>query len=101
VLPHFTNISENCARKKVRTRKVNKGEEVKFRDILFRMELDQVKFEQELVNNEICLPSHAEVNVSGKFLLFKSASANLVLHYSQYKKFTIETLSEIKSPAKE
>jgi hypothetical protein len=65
------------------------------------MELDQVKFEQELVNNEICLPSHAEVNVSGKFLLFKSASANLALHYSQYKKFTIETLSEIKSPAKE
>ena len=57
-------------------------------------------FEQELVNNEIWLPSYAEVNISGKFLLFKSATANLVLHYSQYKKFNIETLSDIKAPAK-
>ncbi|MBZ5553791.1 MAG: hypothetical protein LAO21_13795 [Acidobacteriia bacterium] len=57
-------------------------------------------FEQELVNNEVWLPSYAEVNLSGKFLLFKSVSANLVLHYSQYKKFNVETLSEIKSPGK-
>jgi gas vesicle protein len=58
-------------------------------------------FEQELVNNEVWLPSNAEVNISGKFLLFKSASVNLVLHYSQYKKFNIEMLSDIKSPTKE
>jgi hypothetical protein len=45
--------------------------------------------------------SVAEVSLSGKFLLFKSAAANLVLHYSQNKKFDIETLSEIKSPAKQ
>ncbi|MGB7620830.1 MAG: hypothetical protein WBN92_00615, partial [Terriglobia bacterium] len=58
-------------------------------------------FEQELVNNEVWLPSNAEVNISGKLLLFKSASVNLILHYSQYKKFNIEMLSDIKSPTKE
>jgi hypothetical protein len=58
-------------------------------------------FEQELVNHEVWLPSYAEVNISGKFFLFVSASANLVIRYSQYKKFNIETLSNIKSPPQE
>jgi hypothetical protein len=56
-------------------------------------------FEQELVNNEIWLPSYVEVNLSARVFLFAGVNANYVSRYSQYKKFNVESYSEIKPPS--
>lgn len=53
-------------------------------------------FEQEHVNNEVWLPSYFEINLSARLLLFKAINANVTARYSDYKKFNVESKSEIK-----
>lgn len=55
-------------------------------------------FEQELVNGEIWLPSSAEANASARVLLVKGFKINQKLRFSDYKKFGVETSTEIKPP---
>jgi hypothetical protein len=55
-------------------------------------------FEQEFINNEVWLPTYAEVHVGGRFLLVKSIKLNQVVRYSDYKKFNVDTLSTIGQP---
>ncbi len=47
-------------------------------------------FEQQKVNNEVWLPSYTEIHASVRVLLLKSASPNIVMRYSDYKKFRVE-----------
>jgi len=47
-------------------------------------------FEQAMVNNEVWLPSYAEVHASGRVLFIK-AKANEIDRYSNYRKFQVET----------
>jgi hypothetical protein len=50
-------------------------------------------FEQTLVNNEVWLPFYAEFHMSGR-LLFKGLRMDHVIHYSDYKKFRVETVAK-------
>jgi hypothetical protein len=45
-------------------------------------------FEQEKINNEVWLPSYAEVHLSAR-ILFVSLKQNFIDHYSDYKKFRV------------
>jgi hypothetical protein len=54
--------------------------------------------EQEMVNNEVWLPSYSAVNLSAKLFLFAAMNVNRIRRYSDYKKFTVESSSEIGSP---
>jgi hypothetical protein len=56
------------------------------------------EFEQELVKGEVWLPTYAEVNASARFLLVKGFKINQTQRFSDYKKFDVETSSEIKPP---
>ncbi|ABF40843.1 hypothetical protein Acid345_1842 [Candidatus Koribacter versatilis Ellin345] len=47
-------------------------------------------FEQEKVNGEIWMPSYGEVHL-GYRILFSRKGANVVLHYSDYRKFKVES----------
>lgn len=49
-----------------------------------------IVFEQAKVNNEVWLPSYAEVHIVGRLLFFK-ARANTIDRYTDYKKFQVET----------
>jgi hypothetical protein len=49
-----------------------------------------IVIEQTRMNNEVWLPSYAEVHVAGRFLFFK-ARANTIDRYTDYKKFQVET----------
>jgi len=55
-------------------------------------------FERELVRGEVWLPSYAEVNASARVLLVKGFKVNQTQRFSDYKKFNVETSSEIKPP---
>jgi hypothetical protein len=55
-------------------------------------------FEQEFVRGEIWLPSYTEVNAAGRFLMFKGFKVNQKERFSDYKKFNVETFSDIKTP---
>lgn len=55
-------------------------------------------FEQEFVNNEVWLPTYEEAHVGVRFLLLKGIKVNAVTHYSDYKKFNVDTLSTIDNP---
>lgn len=57
-----------------------------------------VVFEQELVNGEIWLPRYAELNVWARLLLLKGVKLNQRQRFSDYRKFGVETSSEIKPP---
>jgi len=50
-------------------------------------------FEQALVNNEVWLPSYAEVHMRGREL-FKGVRVDQIIHYSEYKKFRVETVAK-------
>jgi hypothetical protein len=54
--------------------------------------------EQEHVNNEVWLPSYASLNLSARLLLFKGINANVSKRYSDYKKFKVDSKSELKNP---
>lgn len=55
-------------------------------------------FEQELVNGEVWLPSSAEINASARVLLVKGFKINQRMRFSDYRKFGVETSTEIKPP---
>lgn len=50
-------------------------------------------FEQTLVNDEVWLPSYAEVHVSGR-ILFKGLKVDQIIRYSDYKKFRVEMVAK-------
>ncbi len=56
-------------------------------------------FEQELVRGEVWLPLYAEVNLSARLFLLAGVKMNMILRFSDFKKFNVETRSEIKPPA--
>ena len=55
-------------------------------------------FEQAYLNNEIWLPTYAEVHVGVRVLLVKGLTVNETIRYSDYKRFNVETLSTINKP---
>ena len=55
-------------------------------------------FEQAYINNEIWLPTYMEAHVGVRLLLLKGFNVNAVTHYSDYKRFNVETLSTVAKP---
>jgi hypothetical protein len=55
-------------------------------------------FEQEYVNNEVWLPTLAEIHVSARVLLVKGLRATDVTRYSDYKKYHVGVTSVIGQP---
>jgi hypothetical protein len=55
-------------------------------------------FEQGFVNNEIWLPTYEEAHVGARLLLVKGIKVNMVTHYSDYKRFNVETLATMGKP---
>jgi hypothetical protein len=51
-------------------------------------------FEQSRINDEVWLPSYAEVHVAGRFLVVK-LKANEIDRYTDYKKFHAESTIKI------
>jgi hypothetical protein len=58
-----------------------------------------VVLEQELVHNEVWLPSYAEINISARVLLVAGMKVNRTRRFSNYQRFSVESKSEIKPPA--
>ena len=55
--------------------------------------------EQERVNNEIWLPTRAEINLGLKVFLLKGISVNQAISYGNYKRFNVEAEKEkLKDP---
>jgi hypothetical protein len=57
-----------------------------------------IVLEQERVNDEVWLPSYVEVRASGRVLLLKGFKFNQTQRFSNYRKFTVETTSQIRPP---
>jgi hypothetical protein len=55
-------------------------------------------FEQAFMNDEVWLPTYAEVHVGVRVLLVKGLKMNVVIRYSDYKKFNVDTLHTIAPP---
>jgi len=55
-------------------------------------------FEQAYLNNEVWLPTYEEAHVGARFLMVKGFKVNMVTHYSDYKRFNVETLNSIGKP---
>ena len=58
----------------------------------------RVVLEQTYVNNEVWLPTYEEVHIDVRVLLVKGIKVDSTTHYSDYKKFSVETLSSIGKP---
>ena len=57
--------------------------------------------EQDRINNEIWLPTRADINLSLKVLLVKGINANSVIEYGNYKQFNVDAEKEkLKDPIK-
>ena len=55
--------------------------------------------EQDRINNEIWLPTRADINLSVKVLMVKGFTANSVIEYGNYKRFKVEAEKEkLKDP---
>ncbi len=55
--------------------------------------------EQDRVNNEIWLPTRADINLSVKVLMVKGFTANSIVEYGNYKRFNVESEKEkLKDP---
>ena len=52
-------------------------------------------FEQAFTNNEVWLPTYAEVHVGVRVLLVKGFKVNAVIRYSDYKRFNVESISTV------
>jgi hypothetical protein len=52
-----------------------------------------VVFEQALVNNEVWLPSYGEIHIRAREL-FRGVRLDQIIHYSEYKKFRVETVTK-------
>lgn len=55
-------------------------------------------FEQAYQNNEVWLPTYTEVHLGVRVLMVKGFKINEVTHYSDYKRFNVETLNTIAKP---
>jgi hypothetical protein len=55
-------------------------------------------FEQAYLNNEVWLPTYAEIHVGVRVLLLKGFNVNATIRYSDYKRFNVETLATIGKP---
>jgi hypothetical protein len=55
-------------------------------------------FEQAFINNEVWLPTYAEVHVGVRVLLVKGLKVNVVIRYSDYKRFNVESISTAGKP---
>jgi hypothetical protein len=55
-------------------------------------------FEQGFINNEVWLPTYAEVHVGVRVLLVKEFKVNTVIRYSDYKRFKVESISTLGKP---
>ncbi len=58
----------------------------------------RVVLEQTYVNNEVWLPTYQEVHIDVRVLLVKGIKVDGTTRYSDYKKFSVETLSTIGKP---
>jgi hypothetical protein len=52
-------------------------------------------FEQAFINNEVWLPTYAEAHVGVRVLLVKGFKINVVIRYSDYKRFNVESISTV------
>ena len=55
-------------------------------------------FEQAYLNNEVWLPIYEEAHVGVRFLLVKGVRALQITRYSDYKRFHVESLSQVAAP---
>jgi hypothetical protein len=55
-------------------------------------------FEQGFVNNEVWLPTYAEIHVGVRVLLVKGFKVSAVTRYSDYKRFNVESISTVGKP---
>jgi hypothetical protein len=55
-------------------------------------------FEQALVNDEVWLPTLADIDISARFLLLKGVKQHQTVRFSDYRKFAVDTSEEIKVP---
>ena len=55
-------------------------------------------FEQAFLNNEVWLPTYAEIHVGVRVLLVKGFKVNAVIRYSDYKRFNVESISTVGKP---
>jgi len=55
-------------------------------------------FEQAFINNEVWLPTYAEIHVGVRVLLVKGFKVNAVIRYSDYKRFNVESISTLGKP---
>jgi len=55
-------------------------------------------FEQAFINNEVWLPTYAEVHVGVRVLLVKGFKVNAIIRYSDYKRFNVESISTVGKP---
>ena len=55
-------------------------------------------FEQQLMNNEVWLPSYDEIHVGVKVLMLKTFRADEIHHYYDYHKFHVSTNESIGKP---
>src|ERR1700676_4384520 len=55
-------------------------------------------FEQAFINNEVWLPTYAEVHVGVRILVVKGFKVNAVIRYSDYKRFNVESISTLGKP---
>jgi len=55
-------------------------------------------FEQAYLNNEVWLPTYQEAHIGARVLLVKGFRMNEITRYSDYKRFSVETLNKIEKP---
>jgi hypothetical protein len=55
-------------------------------------------FEQALVNEEVWLPTYAEIEVSARLLLLKGVKQHQEIRFGDYRKFSVETSEDVRAP---
>jgi hypothetical protein len=55
-------------------------------------------FEQAFINNEVWLPTYEEAHVGARVLLLKGVKLDQMMRYSDYKKFSVQTLVTMGKP---
>lgn len=55
-------------------------------------------FEQAYINNEVWLPTYEEAHVGVRVFMVKGFKVNAVTHYSDYKRFNVESVASIGKP---
>jgi len=55
-------------------------------------------FEQALVNEEVWLPTFAEIDVSARLLLLKGVKQHQEIRFSDYRKLSVETTEDVRAP---